>query len=263
MSNFLSNTFTLAGKSVLITGASSGFGEHFAKVMAKAGCRKMALLARRIDRLKKLAADLAEEHEGMEVEPITCDVSNVSDIISAFDKGEKALNTTFDVIVNNAGLGIPQAVLKVDEATYDKHVDVNLKGCWFVAQEAAKRLRKKNKEGSIINISSIYGIRVGNGHGVYAVTKAGLTHMTKAMALELCKHNIRVNSINPGYFLTEINSDYYSTPRGEEFIKTFPMQRLGEYDELNGVLLLLASDASKFMHGSVITVDGAHSISSL
>lgn len=260
---FLESTFTVAHKSVLITGASSGFGEHFTRVLAKAGCRKIAILARRTDRLEALAKELCGEYAGLQIAPIECDLIQIANIGKAFDEAERELDTVFDVVVNNAGLGLPRAVLKVDEEHYDKHLAINLKACWFVAQEAARRLIAAKKPGSIINISSIYGLRVGTGHGVYSVTKAGLTQMTKAMSLELVPHNIRVNSINPGYFLTEINKDYYSTDRGKQYIETMPAKRLGQLDELNGVFLLLVSDASKFMYGSVLTVDGAHAISSL
>ena len=260
---FLASTFSVAGKSVLITGASSGFGEHFTRVLAQAGCEKIAILARRTDRLESLAKELREAHPGLKIAAVQCDLAEIANIPKAFDAAEQSLDTVFDVVVNNAGLGLPRAVLKVDEAHYDKHVDINLKACWFVAQEAAKRLIAAKRPGSIINVSSIYGLRVGMGHGVYAVTKAGLTQMTKAMSLELVPHKIRVNSINPGYFLTEINADYYSTDRGKQYIETMPAKRLGQLDELNGVFLLLASDASRFMYGAVITVDGAHAVSSL
>jgi NAD(P)-dependent dehydrogenase (short-subunit alcohol dehydrogenase family) len=166
--------------------------------------------------------------------------------------------------VNNAGVGPVVRFEKETESTYDGTMDVNVKGAFFVAQEAAKRLIARKLPGSIINISSIYGLRVGYGHSVYAVSKAALTQMTKAVAIEVCQHGVRVNSVNPGFFRTELTQEFYDSPKGDDFLKKHvPLQRLGLLHELDGVMLLLSSDASRFMHGAVITVDGAHSISSL
>mmetsp|Transcript_35138 Transcript_35138/g.43357 ORF Transcript_35138/g.43357 Transcript_35138/m.43357 type:complete len:265 (+) Transcript_35138:195-989(+) len=264
MENFVTETFDVRDKTVLITGASSGFGVHFARVLAKAGCRKLALLARRKDRLEALSLELTSAYPGIKVVPIACDVSKFESIQSAFDEGEKSMDAVFDVIVNNAGLAVTKGALRISPEEYDRVLNVNTRGCFFVAQEAAKRLIKAKKPGSIINIASIYGMRVGMGHSVYATSKAGLQQMTKAMAVELIRHKIRVNCINPGYFLTEINSDYYASEKGKQYIQTnMPMKRLGDMDELNGALLLLTSEASRFMTGSVIVVDGGHVISSL
>lgn len=185
-------------------------------------------------------------------------------IENAFNSGEKLLNGIFDVVVNNAGMAITKTALKTTTKEYDQVMNVNVRGCWLVAQEATKRLIAAGKKGNIINIASIYGLRVGLGHSVYATTKAALVQMTKALATEYIRFGVRVNCINPGYFLTEINSDYYSSDKGKKYIQTnMPMKRLGELDELNGALILLASDASRFMTGSIVVVDGGHVISSL
>lgn len=261
---FVCDTFAVGHKSVLITGASSGFGEHFAWTFAKAGCTKIAILARRLDRLEQLAEQVMRKFPQCVVAPVACDITKVESIKKAFDQAEELAQTKFDVIINNAGLGMTRSVLKVDEEVFDQHVNINLRGSWFVAQEAAKRMIDAKIKGSIINIASIYGLRVGIGHGVYSVTKAGLTQMTKAMAIEFLRYGIRVNSINPGYFRTEMTKDFYDGPKGQQFLKEHtPLNRLGLLEELDGALLLLASDASRFMYGSVIVVDGGHVISSL
>mmetsp|Transcript_20934 Transcript_20934/g.53007 ORF Transcript_20934/g.53007 Transcript_20934/m.53007 type:complete len:269 (-) Transcript_20934:659-1465(-) len=264
--SFLAKTFSVADRRVVITGASSGFGEHFARVYASAGVHSLALFARRTDRLEELAKELRANFPGIEVTAVRCDVSKVSDIARAFDEAERASNgQVFNVIVNNAGVGPTRRALNETEDTYDSTLNVNLKGAFFVAQEAAKRMKAaKVRDGSIINISSIFSMRVGYGHSVYSVSKAGLRQMTRALALEMVQDGIRVNAISPGYFRTEMTQEYYDSPKGSEYIKThMPIQRLGELNELNGALLLLSSQASQFMYGADITIDGGHSISSL
>mmetsp|Transcript_8339 Transcript_8339/g.14765 ORF Transcript_8339/g.14765 Transcript_8339/m.14765 type:complete len:271 (+) Transcript_8339:163-975(+) len=263
---FLESTFGLEHEKVLITGASSGFGEHFAKVYAKAGCKVLALLARRTQKLEDLAEHLRSEHQGIKVVTVKCDVGNVKEIVQAFDEAESAIGgECFNVVVNNAGVGPATKLFDQTEDEYDWVMGVNLKGAYFVAQEAARRMIKgRAKNASIINISSIFALRVAPGHSVYSASKAGLTHLTKAMANELARDHVRVNSVNPGYYRTELTQDYYDSPKGKVYLdKHVPLKRLGQLEELDGVMLLLASQASRFMYGSVITVDGGHAISSL
>mmetsp|Transcript_11672 Transcript_11672/g.23005 ORF Transcript_11672/g.23005 Transcript_11672/m.23005 type:complete len:270 (+) Transcript_11672:369-1178(+) len=262
---FLAKTFDVSKRAVLITGASSGFGEHFARTYAQAGCSVLGLLARRTDRLDTLAEELRADFPGITVATARCDVGNVQDIALAFDSVEQSTGRTFDVIINNAGVGPVNRVLQETPESYNQTMDVNVRGCFFVAQEAVRRLKDKGiKNGSIINISSIYGLRVGHGHAVYSISKAALTQMTKAMAIEVLQHGVRVNSVHPGFFRTELTQDYYDSPKGDAFLKKHvPMQRLGLLEELDGVMLLLGSDASSFMTGSEILVDGAHNSSSL
>ncbi|GBG32806.1 Dehydrogenase/reductase SDR family member 4 [Hondaea fermentalgiana] len=262
---FLSKKFDVTNKAILITGASSGFGEHFAKMYAEAGCRVFALLARRTDRLEDLAADLRQSYPDINIATVQCDVSKTEDIPRAFDEAEKKTGRCFDVIVNNAGIGPVVRVLNETEESYNMTMDVNTRACFFVAQEAVKRLKAaEQRNGSIINISSIYGKRVGHGHAVYSISKAALTQMTKAMAIEVLGEGVRVNSVHPGFFRTELTQDYYDSPKGDAFLKKHvPMERLGLLEELDGVMLLLASDASSFMTGAELLVDGAHTTSSL
>lgn len=252
--------FHLAGKTVLVTGASSGLGAHFARVVAGAGAA-VVLAARRTHRLELLADELRAG--GTEVLTTSMDVTEIESIKSAFASAEERFGVC-DVLVNNAGVADSQAALRTSEESWDFVTDTNLKGAFFVAKEAAARMvRNKCDTGSIINICSILGERPAVGSTSYGASKSGLIHVTKTMAMELARHNIRVNALCPGYFETEMNKDYFATARGQQYIATTPSKRVGRLPELSGPLLLLASPASSFMSGSIITVDGAHLCSSL
>ena len=267
-SNVRGTIFSCVGKRVFITGASSGFGEHFALTFARAGASVIALAARRVKRLESLAKRI-RALDGVEpnitVVCVACDVSNTDSIVKAFDDAQTMGQVDcFDVIVNNAGIGTDGKFLNVSERDYDQLMAVNVKGCWFVAQEAARRMASCSRTGSIVNIASIYGLRVGVVHSAYAATKAAVVHMTKAMAIELLKHGIRVNCVCPGYFWTEMTTEFFSSPAGKRFAeRKIPMKRLGTVGELDGVMLLLASNASSFMTGSIVAVDGGHLVASL
>jgi len=256
----MAERFSLQSKVVMVTGASSGLGEHFAKVVASAGA-DVVIGARRVDRLEALAAELREQ--GTKVAAVAMDVTNLETVRQAFDQAEEALGRTVDVLVNNAGVADPKFCLKVSEDDWDFLMDTNLKGAWFVAREAAARMSDAKTGGSIINIASILGLRVGSSQSHYAVAKAGVVQMTKAMGLELARNNVRINALAPGYFKTEMNDDFFSPEKGREYLKKIPQRRLGELHELDGPLLLLASDASAFMTGAVIPVDGGHLINAL
>lgn len=265
--------FSLQGKTALVTGASSGLGAHFATVLAKAGA-KVAITARRIDRLEKLAADIRAS--GATAVPAAMDVTDRASVASAFDAAEAALGP-IDIVVNNAGIPSHSWFLKTSEEEWRDVMAVNLDGVYRVAQEAARRMvarrtgetcdptgtyagRSKSQpsKGSIINISSILGYAVIKTLAPYAASKAAVISLTRSMALELAREQIRVNAIAPGYFATEINADYWATPGGQKMMKAIPFERLGKLEELDGPLLLLASDAGAFMTGSVLTVDGGH-----
>ena len=164
-----------------------------------------------------------------------------------------------DILINNAGLAINKPFLDVEESEYDRVLDTNLKGCFFCAQAVARRMVEK-KSGSIINISSVLGTRPIGTLTTYCASKGGLNQLTATMALELARYNIRVNAIAPGYIETPMNSDFFKSPPGEALINSVPQRRLGQVQDLDGVLLLLASDASNFVTGTVMTVDGGFSI---
>lgn len=251
--------FRLDGKVVLVTGASSGFGHHFAPALARQGA-KVVVAARRRDPL--LALEEQIESNGSKCLAVAMDVTSRDSVKAAFDQAEATFGYV-DVIINNAGVGDSNSMFDVSDDEWDKVMDTNLKGAFNVSQEGARRMNMQGKSGSIINIASVLGLRVASHLTAYCASKAGLVQLTKAMALELARYKIRVNAICPGYFLTDINRDFMETDAGKQMIKRVPQRRLGELNELLGPLFLLASDASTFMTGSVISVDGGHAVSTL
>ena len=249
----------LAGHCALVTGASGTFGAHFARVLAAAGAR-VVLAARRTELLAALAAELATA--GAEVAAVPLDVTSSASVAAAFTAIPAGFGTP-DIVINNAGTSHAALALDQTEADWDRVVDTNLKGAFLVAQEAARRLIAASRGGSIINIASVLGLRQAATVAPYAASKAGLIQLTRELALEWARHGIRVNAIAPGYFLSDLNRDFFATPAGEALVKRVPQRRLGEPADLDGALLLLASDASRFMTGAVLSVDGGHSVSSL
>ena len=170
---------------------------------------------------------------------------------------------TVDLLVNNAGVAAPGLVHKASEADWDWVVDTNLKGAWLVAAEAARRLLAAGKGGAMVNIASVLGMATSRGHGIYSATKAGLIQLTKHLALELAGKGIRVNAICPGYFKTEMNDEYFDSPAGQQYIAATPGGRLGRMEEIDGPLLLLASEAGSFINGALLPVDGGHLVMSI
>jgi NAD(P)-dependent dehydrogenase (short-subunit alcohol dehydrogenase family) len=255
----MTNPPTLAGSVALVTGASSGLGRHFASVLASAGAT-VVVAARRIERLEDLAQSI--EASGGRALPTRMDVTSAESVKLAFDHIESELGAP-NIIVNNSGVAINKPILEQTEADWDTVLNTNLKGAFLVGTEGARRLQRKGRGGSIINIASIVGMRPTGGLSPYAASKAGLLHLTRNMALELARFDIRVNAIAPGYIDTEINSDFWDTPQGTAMIKRIPQRHLGKEQDLDGALLLLAGQASSFMTGAVIAVDGGHVISGL
>lgn len=251
--------FSLAGKVALITGASSGLGRHFAKVLATAGA-KVGLAARRLDTLESAATEV--RNLGGMAAVARMDVAQGASINEAVAQLEQALGR-IDVLVNNSGVSIAKPLLEQTEKDWDEVIDVNLKGAFLVATEVARRMRRNERGGSIINIESILSYRQAGHVAPYAASKAGLAQLTKNMALELARHDIRVNGIAPGYFATDINHEFFATEAGAAMIKRIPQRRLGNLPDLDGPLLLLASDASRYMTGTTIVVDGGHLCSGL
>lgn len=249
----------LDNKLALVTGASSGLGEHFAQVLASAGA-SVVVAARRLGKLDQLVSRI--ESNGGKAMAVQMDVTDQSSVDQALSLIE-ATSGQVSILVNNAGIADSKTFLKLDEASWHQTLEVNLNGAWRVAHAVTTRMVATQTTGCVVNIASILGLRVGFGNSAYAVSKAGVVQMTKAMALELGSKGIRVNAICPGYIETEINADYFSTEQGQAYIKTTPAGRTGRLDELSGPLLLLCSDAGSFINGVALPVDGGHLISSL
>lgn len=248
----IESPFSLVGKRVLVTGASAGLGRYFAEVLAKAGAG-LLLVARRAD-----ALDAAANTLGRDVDTFALDITDPASL-SAFE----AYAHTVDVLVNNAGVVREAPALDVAEDDWDVVMDTNLKGLFRLTQLVAGAMRKRGAEGNIINVASILGLRQAGGVLPYSVSKAGVIQMTKLLALELARYNIRVNALAPGYIGTDLNRDFWDTDAGRALVQRVPQRRLGKLGDLDGPLLLLASDASRYMTGSVLTVDGGHLVSSL
>ena len=255
----MSKRFDLEGKVALVTGASSGLGVHFARTLASAGA-SVAIAARRAARLATLQADL--EKGGAKAIAVSLDVQSGEAVRAAFDAAEAALGK-LDIVVNNAGISIVKPALVMPEEDWDAVVDTNLRGAWLVAQTAGQRWVGAKRPGSIVNIASILGLRTIGQVAPYNASKAGLIHLTRALAMEWARHDIRVNAICPGYIETEMNSDFWKTDGGKRLIDRIPQRRIGKPEHLDGALLLLASEAGSFMTGSVITVDNNHTVNSL
>lgn len=259
MLNELLKPFSLEGKVALVTGASSGFGRHFAQMLAQAGA-KVVVAARRTDLIEEEAQKIRAS--GGEAIAVTMDVTDSASVAAALDEAEAALGVV-TVVINNAGITVPKPLLDLSDDDWNAVVDTNLTGVAYVAREAARRMIAASTGGSIVNIGSILALRVQKALTNYAAAKAGVVQFTKAAALEFAPYNIRVNALCPGYFQTELNGEWFKTDEGQALIKRIPQRRTGELEELNGPLLLLASDAGSLMTGASITVDGGHVLSSL
>lgn len=250
-----SGGFDIAGRRALVTGASGGLGLHFADILARAGA-KVTLAARRLEVLEAEATRLRAE--GADASTMELDVADAGSLAGALDRAGP-----FDIVVNNAGISKAARALEIGEADWDAVVDVNLKGAFFVAQAAAASMVAAGKGGSIVNVASILGLRVAGQVASYTASKAALVQLTKALALEWARHGIRVNALCPGYVETDLNREFFAGEAGQSLVLRIPQRRLGQASDLDGPLLLLASDAGAYMTGSVVAVDGGHLVSSL
>ena len=252
----MNDIFDLTGKTAIITGASSGLGKHFAKTLASAGAN-LVICARRVKNLEQLKQEIDAE-----VLVLPLDVTSKESVLNFFSEVRNSIGSA-DILINNAGTSDPKKFKDLDEESWNYVLETNLNGAYRVAKNFTDALLEDKKSGSIVNIASILGLRVGINLTSYATAKAGLIQLTKSMALELARSNIRVNAIAPGYILTEINDDFFATEEGQSYIRNIPMNRLGLESDLDGILLLLSSEASSFMTGSIIPVDGGHLINPL
>jgi len=257
MSN--NDLFSMHGKLVLVTGASSGLGKHFAQILAQAGATVL-LTARNVEKLQHVLGQI--QASGAVAHAVAMDVSNSSSVKNAMAQIVNQYGVP-DVLVNNAGQSIAKPMLEQTEEDWDQILDTNLKGCWLVGTELARALAAAGRPGSIVNIASILGERVGGSVAPYAISKAGLVQATKAMALELARYNIRVNAILPGYVATDMNSEFLASELGEKLRKRIPTRQFCELSDLTGPLLLLASNAGAGMTGACVAVDRGHLVSAL
>ncbi len=249
--------FSLQGKTVAITGASSGFGHHFAGVLHGAGAN-VVLGARRTEKLEDRVASLASTE--CEALAVTLDVNDADSCRAFLETGASRFGQ-IDVLINNAGVQSgAKTYTMIDESDWDHVLDTNLKSAWRLSSLFTEMVRNNDgqSEGNIINIASITAYRTIKGQFPYAVSKAALVKATEVMALEGSRYGIRVNALAPGYILTDVSRLLLESDRADEFMKGIPMRRYGEFEDLDGPLLLLASDTSSYMTGSTIVIDGGH-----
>ena len=251
--------FSLAGKTALVTGASSGFGRHFAPMLSRAGAR-VVLAARRTDLIEAEAEKIRSA--GGDAVAVTMDVTDSASVAAALDAAESAFGVV-TVVINNAGITIPGLLLDLSDDDWNRVIATNLSGVAFVSRECARRMIAAGAGGSSVNIASILAGRVQKALTNYAAAKAGVVQFTKAAALEFAQHDIRVNALCPGYFRTELNGEWLDSEPGQALVGRIPQRRTGELHELDGPLLLLASDAGSLMTGAAVVVDGGHCLSEL
>jgi NAD(P)-dependent dehydrogenase (short-subunit alcohol dehydrogenase family) len=255
----MSYSIDLSGRVALVTGASSGLGMHFARTLAGAGAA-VVLAGRRIERLKALRADI--ESAGGDAHVVTMDVTDPQDIKAAIAHAETEMGT-LDILVNNSGVSTTQKLVDVTPDDYDFVMDTNARGAFFVAQEVGKRMIARAQGaapgtftgGRIVNVASMAGLKVVSQIGVYAMSKAAVIHMTRAMALEWGRFGINVTAICPGYIDTEINHHHWDTDAGRKLVDMLPRKRVGKPADLDVVLMLLCSNESHFINGAVIQAD--------
>jgi hypothetical protein len=249
----------LAGRVAFVTGASSGLGAQFARVLSRAGAG-VVLAARRIERLKTLRAEI--EAAGGDAHVVGLDVTDPASIKSAVAHAETEMGA-IDILVNNSGVSTTQRLLDVSPEDYDHVMNVNTRGAFFVAQEVAKRMIARSKGeapgtfagGRIVNIASMAGLRVLGQIGVYAMSKAAVIHMTRAMALEWGRFGINVNALCPGYIATEINQPHWQTEAGKKLVQMLPRKRVGKPEDLDVALMMLCAKESGFVNGAVVAAD--------
>jgi 3-oxoacyl-[acyl-carrier protein] reductase len=248
--------FDISGQVALVTGASSGLGLRFAEVLAENGAA-VVLVARREDRLLALKSRI--EQGGGRALPVEADVLDRSAMIHAFEQAEKAFGCV-TILVNNAGIAPAARALELSEQEWRRVLSTNLDAVFFWAQEAARRMLTAGRRGSIVNIASVLGFGVAKGTAAYAVTKAGVIQLTKALALELAFKGVRVNAIAPGWIITDMNREFLASEEGAAITREIPVGRFGQERDLDGALLLLVSDAGRFITGATVVVDGGQMV---
>jgi NAD(P)-dependent dehydrogenase (short-subunit alcohol dehydrogenase family) len=255
----LAYSIDLSGRVALVTGASSGLGAQFARVLARSGAA-VVLAARRLEKLKDLRAQI--EGEGGDAHVVGLDVTSVESIRAAVAHAETEVGS-IDILVNNSGVSTTQRIQEVGEEDFDYVFDTNVRGAFFVAQEVGKRMLARAQGsapgtftgGRIINIASMAGLRPLPQIGVYSMSKAAVIQMTKAFALEWGRFGINVNALCPGYIDTEINHHHWSGEQGQKLVNMLPRKRVGKPEDLDALIVMLASNESHFVNGAVIAAD--------
>ena len=256
MASTVEQLFDMSQETVLVTGGGTGLGRRFAEVLAGVGAT-IILSGRRLEKLEESAESVRDQ--GGVAHCVVMDVSDAQSIV----KGVEACNaiSPITVLVNNAGTSTGVTLVALEEQGWDSVMDTNLKGAWLVAREVVRSLSERKAVGAIVNIASVLGTSVQKGTGDYCVSKAGLLHLTRQMALEWARYHVRVNAIAPGYYLTDISAAYLESDAGQALVKRIPARRLGEPREMDAALLMLCSSASSYMTGSTVTIDGGLSLS--
>jgi NAD(P)-dependent dehydrogenase (short-subunit alcohol dehydrogenase family) len=260
----MSYTIDLSGRVALVTGATSGLGEQFAKTLAAAGAG-VVLAGRRVELLKQVRAEI--EGAGGDAHYVEMDVTDTRSIAAAVAHAETEMGS-IDILINNSGVSTTQKITDVKPEDYDFVFNTNTRGAFFVAQEVGKRMIARSKGaapggftgGRIINIASMAGLRALQQIGVYCMSKAAVIHMTRAMALEWGKHGINVNAICPGYIDTEINHHHWATEKGQQLIGMLPRKRVGKPQDLDTTLMMLCANESHFINGAVIQADDGFAV---
>ena len=252
-------SFDLTGQVALVTGASSGIGRHLALLLATAGA-KVALAARRTDRLAAAAREI--EEDGGSCLPIALDVTRADSIAAAVAAAEDGLGP-LSLLVNNAGVVVSKPALEHTEEDWDYVIDTDLKGAWLMARQFARHLIDRGRHGRIVNVASVLGSRTIAWVPSYCAAKAGLIHLTHALAMELARQGILVNALAPGYVDTDFTRDFLASPAGTKLVTRIPLGRVGQPDDLDGAMLLLASPAGAYITGAVIAVDGGHAVAAI
>ena len=250
-----SNPFDVAGRRILITGASGGLGEHFARLLAGHGAT-VILAARRTERCEAIASDI--RRAGGQAETVTLDVGSTASVEAAFEK-----ITLPDVVINNAGISRGGFLDTLSDDEWHDVINTNVSGVMRTSRAAIQRWKAAHRGGVIVNVASILGLRVIQALPAYNASKAAVVQLTRSLALDSARYDIRVNCLCPGYYATDINREFLASEPGEKMRKRIPMRRFGEFHNLDGAMLLLVSDASAYMTGTEIVVDGGHLVSTL